>query len=148
MAALRRSSPDLARTLERCAAEIQAAVEASRAYWLEMAGLLAAQRQVWPARLRVVRASQCLHHRRRRLAKKGWQPRSYDPDTKPACAGLMRGVVSCDRRALFADITVGPAGAGAAARGARCSSSPSSRERASREAAQREVPAPHARARC
>ena len=54
VAALRRSSPDLARTLERRAAEVQAAVEASRAYWLEMAELLAAQRQVRPARLRVV----------------------------------------------------------------------------------------------
>ena len=77
MAALRRSSPDLARRLERRAAEIQTAVEASRAYWLEMAEVLAAQRQARPAHLRVVRASQCLHHRRRRLTAKGWQPRAY-----------------------------------------------------------------------
>ena len=60
-----------------------------------------------------------------------------------------RGVVDRDRRALFSDITVGPAGAGAAVRGARCSRSfsSSSRERASLEATRREVPAPHARAR-
>ena len=127
VAALRRSSPDLARTLKSRAAEVQAAVEASWAYWLEMAELLAAQRQARPARLRVVRRSQCLHHRHRRLATKGWQPRAYDPDTKPACAGLLRGVVSRDRRALFSDITVGPAGAGASARGDRCPSSPNSR---------------------
>ena len=47
MAALQGSAPDLARTLERRAAEvwIQAAVEVSQAYWLEMADVLAAQRQ-------------------------------------------------------------------------------------------------------
>ena len=110
MAALPRSSPGLARTLERRAAEIQAAVAASRAYWLEMAGLLVAQRWARPAHLRVVRTSQCLHHRQRRLETKGWQPRTYGPDTKPACAGLMHGVVSRDCYALFSDITVGPAG--------------------------------------
>ena len=147
MTALRRSSPDLVRTLERRAAEVQTAVEVSRAYWLEMADVLAAQRRARPARLRVVRRSQCLHHKRRRLATKGWQPRAYDPDTKPACAGMKRGVVSRDRRALFSDITVGPAGAGVAARGDRCPSSPSSRERASGEAARRDVLAPQARRR-
>ena len=93
------------------------------------------------------RSGAVMHHKRRRLATKGWQPRAYDPDTKPACAGLVRGVVSRDRRALFSDITVGPAGAGATARGDRCPSFPSSRERASREAARRDVLAPHARAR-
>ena len=45
MAALQGSAPDLAQTLERRAAEVQAAVEVSQAYWLEMADVLAAQRQ-------------------------------------------------------------------------------------------------------
>ena len=145
--ALRGSSPDLARTLERRAAEVQAAVEVSRAYWLEMADVLAAQRQARPARTRVVRRSQCLHRQRRKLATKGWQPRAYDPDTRPACAGMKRGVVSRERRALFSDIVVVPAPAGVAARGGRGPSSPSSRERASGEAARRDVLAPQARAR-
>ena len=148
MAALRQSSPDLARMLECRAAEIQAAVAASRAYWLELEGLLTAQHQARPARLRVVRRSQCLHHRRRRLVTKGWQPRAYNPDTKPACAGLMRGVVSRNRRALFSDITVGPTNVGTTTLSARCPSSPSSRKRASREAARQGAQAPHARARC
>ena len=47
--ALRGSSPDLARTLERRAAEVQAAVEVSRAYWLEIVGVLAAQRHAGAA---------------------------------------------------------------------------------------------------
>ena len=147
MAALRGTAPDLARTLEGRAAEVQAAVEVSRAYWLEMADVLAAQRQARPARTRVVRRSQCLHRKRRKLATKGWQPRAYDPDAKPACAGMKRGVVSRERRALFSDIVVGLAGAGAAAQGGRCPSSSSSRERASGEAARRDVLAPQARAR-
>ena len=116
MVALRRSPPSLVRRLERRAAEIQTAVKTSRDYWLEMATVLAEQREARPAHLRVVRSSQCLHHGRRRLAARGWQPRAYDPDTKLACAGLVRGVVSRDRRALFSDITVGPASAGAAVR--------------------------------
>ena len=145
MAALRRSSPALVQALERRAAEVQTAVETSRAYWLEMADVLAAQRPARPAHVRVVRRSQCLHHKRRRLTAKGWQPRAYDPDTRPACAHMIRGVVSPDRRALFSDITVG---AGVMARGGRCPCSPSSRERASREAARRDVLAPHSRARC
>ena len=122
-------------------------MEVSRAYWLEMADVLAAQRQARPARTRVVRRSQCLHRKRRKLATKGWQPRAYDPDTKPACAGMKRGVVSRDRRALFSDIVVVPAPAGVAAQGGRGPSSPSSRERASGEAARRDVLAPQARAR-
>jgi hypothetical protein len=147
MAALHGSDPDLARTLERHAAEIQTAVEASRAYWLELADVLAAQRQARPARTRVVRRSQCLHRKHRKLATKGWQPRAYDPDTRPACAGMKRGVVSRGRRALFSDIVVVPAPAGVAAQGGRGPSSPSSRERASGEAARRDVLAPQARAR-
>jgi hypothetical protein len=147
VAALQRSSPDLAQSLERRAAEVQTAVEVSRAYWLEMADVLAAQRQARPAHVRAVRRSQCLHRKRRRLAAKGWQPRAYDPDTKPTCASMRRGVVSRDRRAHFSDIMVGPADATAAARDDRCPSSPSSRERASGEAARRDVLAPQARAR-
>ena len=64
MTALRRSSPELAQALERCAAEVQTTVEASWAYWLEMADVLAAQRRARPAHVRVVRHSQCLHHKR------------------------------------------------------------------------------------
>ena len=63
MTALQRSFPDLARTLERRAAEVQAAVEKSRAYWLEMADVLAAQRRARTAHPRVMRRSQCLHHK-------------------------------------------------------------------------------------
>ena len=146
VAALRRSSPDLVQSLERRAAEVQTAVEVSRAYWLELADVLATQRQARAVRVRTVRRSQCLHRKRRKLATKGWQPRAYDPDTKPACAGMKRGVVSRDRRALFSDIVVGPAGTGAAAQGGRCASSSSSRERASGEAARQGVPASQARA--
>ena len=121
MVALRRSSPGLMWKLECRAAEVQTAIQASQDYWLEMATVLAEQREARPAHLRVVRSSQCLRRGRRRLAAKGWQPRAYDPDTRPACAGLVRGVVSRGRRALFSDIEVGPAGAGAAVRDARCS---------------------------
>ena len=144
MAALRRSSPGLAQALERCVADVQDAVAESRAYWLELAGVLAAQRQARPAHLRVVRRSRCLHRKRRRLVTKGWQPRAYDPDTWPACASLLRGVVDCGRRALFSDIAVGPVGVGVVSLGACFSSSPSSRERTSPEAARQEVPAPRA----
>ena len=147
VAALRRSSPDLAQALERRAAEVQAPAEVSRAYWLEMAGVLAAQRQARPAHVRVVRRSQCLHHKRRRLAAQGWQPRAYDPGTKPTCAGMRRGVVSRDRRAHFSDVMVGPADVTAVARGDRCPSSPSSRERTSGEAARQDVLASQAHAR-
>ena len=121
--------------LERRAAEVQAAVETSWAYWLEMADVLAAQRRARPAHVRVVRRSQCLHHKRRRLTAKDWQPCVYDPDTRPACASMIRGVVSPgpDCRTLFSDITVG---ASVLARGSCCPCSPSSRERASREAVQ------------
>ena len=143
VAALRRSSPDLVQSLERRATEVQTVVEVSRAYWLELADVLATQRQ---ARIRTVRRSQCLHRKRRKLATKGWQPRAYDPDTKPACAGMKRGVVSRDRRALFSDIVVGPAGTDVAAQGGRCASSSSSRERASGEAARQGVLASQARA--
>ena len=87
MATLRRSSPGLARTLERRAADIQDAVVTSRAYWLEMADVLAEQRRARPARLHIVRQSQCLHRKRRRLVTKGWQPRAYDPGHQ---AGLRR----------------------------------------------------------
>jgi len=146
VAALRRSSPDLVQSLERRAAEVQTAVEVSRAYWLELADVLATQRQARAVRVRTVRRSQCLHRKRRKLATKGWQPRAYDPDTKPACAGMKRWVVSRDRRALFSDLVVGPAGTGAAAQGGRCASSSSSRERASGEAARQGVPASQARA--
>ena len=131
MVALRQSSPDLMQKLKCHAAEIQTAMQASRDYWLEMATVLAEQHKARPAHLRVVRSLQCLHHGRQRLAARGWQPHAYDPDTKPACAGLMRGVVSRDRRALFSDITIGPAGAGADMCNTRCSFSLSSRERTS-----------------
>ena len=144
MASLWQSSPDLALTLERRAAEIQDTVEVSQAYWLEMAGLLAAQRQAQPTHLHIMHTSQCMHRRRRRLVMRGWQPHAYDPDTKLACTGLVCRVVSHDCCALFTDITVGPASVGVTERSARCPSSPSSRKRASWEAVQREVRAPHA----
>ena len=108
MDGLRRSSPELMRKLEGRAAEVQAAIQVSRDYWLEMAAVLAEQREARPAHLRVVRSSQCLHRQRRRLSAKGWQPRAYDPETRPACASLIRGVVSRDRCALFSDIAVRP----------------------------------------
>ena len=58
MDALRRLSPALLKRLEDLEADVQAEVAASRAYWLEMAEVQAAQRAARPARLRVVRASQ------------------------------------------------------------------------------------------
>ena len=54
-----------------------------------------------PARTRLVRTSQCLHHGRRKLMAKAWQTHACDPATRPACAGLVRGVVSRERRAHF-----------------------------------------------
>ena len=85
--------------LECHAAEVQTAIQASRDYWLEMATVLAEQREARPAYLRMVRSSQCLHCGQQRLAAKGWQPCAYDPDTRLACASLVRGV-NCQSRLL------------------------------------------------
>ena len=52
----------------------------------------------------VVRSSQCLHRGRRKLPVKAWQTRACNPSTRPACAGLLRGVVNRKRRALFSDV--------------------------------------------
>ena len=57
--------------LECLADKVQTAKQASRNYWLEMAAVLAEQREARPARIRVVRSSQCLHRGRRKLAVKG-----------------------------------------------------------------------------
>ena len=142
--------------LECLADKVQSALRASRDYWLEMVEVLTEQRESRPARIRVVRSSQCLHRRRRRLTQKAWQPRAYDPDTRPACAGLVRGVVSRDRRALFSDIDTpaadedaecSPSRSAAVVRTTRRSCSSSSRKGASQEAARQDVQAAHARAR-
>ena len=52
----------------------------------------------------MVRSSLCLHRRQRKLLTKAWQTRACDPSTGPACAGLLRGVVSRERRALFSGV--------------------------------------------
>ena len=105
------SSPSLMQKLECCAAEVQTAIQASRDYWLEMGVVLAEQHKARPARLCVVRSSQCLHRGRRRLAVKGWQPCAYNPDTRPA---LRRpGARCCEsrppHRSCASDIDVVPA---------------------------------------
>ena len=101
--ALRRSSPGLAQRLDCLAAAVQDAVQVSRAFWAELCAALTAQRAARPTRARVVRSSLCLHRRQRKLLAKAWQTRACDPSTGPACAGLLRGVVSRERRALFSN---------------------------------------------
>ena len=128
-------------------AEIQTAVEVSQVYWLELADVLVVQCQAQLVHTCVMHHLQCLHHKCRKLVTKGWQPWAYDPDTKPACAGMTHGVVSRERRALFSGIVAGLADAGAAVQGGRCPSSPSSCKHTSGEAAQRDVLAPQACAR-
>ena len=105
VAALRRSSPGLAQRLDCLAAAVQDAVQESRAFWMELCTVLTAQRAARPAQARVVRSSLCLHRRRRKLLMTAWQTRACDPSTRPACAGLLRGVVSRERRALFSGVT-------------------------------------------
>ena len=73
----------------------------SRAFWLEMAAVLAGQHAARPARTRLVHTSQCLHCGKRKLLAKAWQTHACDPATRPACAGLLRGVVSHKRRTHF-----------------------------------------------
>ena len=53
--------------IECLAASVQEAVVASRGYWEELRDELAAQRARCPARARMVRQSQCLHHGSRKL---------------------------------------------------------------------------------
>jgi hypothetical protein len=103
VAALRRSLPSLAQRPDCLAAAVQDAVQESRAFWMELCAVLAAQRAARPTRARVVRSSLCLHRRQRKLLTKAWQTRACDPSTGPACAGLLRGVVSRERRALFSN---------------------------------------------
>ena len=78
------------------------------------------------------------------MVMKGWQPQVYDPNTKPACVGMKRGVnvVSQEHCMLFSDIVVRLADAGTAAQGGCCASSPSLHKCTSREAVQQDVLAP------
>ena len=69
MDALRRSSPGLVQRLDCLADRVQAAIRESHAYWLEMAAVLAGQRAARPARICLVRTSQCLHCGRRKLTE-------------------------------------------------------------------------------
>ena len=101
VAALRRSTPGLAQRLCCLADAVEDAVRESRTFWLKLAAALAEQRAARPAHTRLVRTSQCLHCGKRKLLAKAWQTRAYDPATRPACAGLVRGVVSRERRAHF-----------------------------------------------
>jgi hypothetical protein len=126
--ALRRSSPGLAQRLDGLAAAVQDAVQESRAFWTELCTALAAQRAARPPRARVVRSSLCLHRRQRKLLAKAWQTRACDPSTGPARAGLLRGVVSRERRALFSDAIVptGVPAVGGAARDLSAAPQPTS----------------------
>ena len=79
-------------------------VAASRSYWVELCAALAAQRPSRPAHVRVVRRSQCSHHAGRKLLAQAWQTRACDPSADPHCAGMLRGVVSRERRAWFSEL--------------------------------------------
>ena len=66
--------------------------------------MLVAQRAAHPARARGLRRSPCLHCRRHKLPAQAWQTWACDFSTGPACAGMLRGVVSRERRALFSGV--------------------------------------------
>ena len=77
--------------------------------WEELRAALAAQHASCPARVRVVRRSQCLHRVSPKLLAQAWQTRACDSSTGPDRAGMLRGVVSRERRHWFselADVTV------------------------------------------
>ena len=103
MTTLRQSPPGLAQRLDCLAAAVLDAVQESRAFWTELCVALTAQRTAQPTRAQVVRSSLCLHWWQRKLPMKAWQPRACNPSTGPACAGLLRGVVSHEGRALFSN---------------------------------------------
>ena len=108
MTALRRSEPALVQRLDCLAASVQDEVSASRGYWEELRAALAVQHASRPAHVRVVRRSQCLHCAAicagRKLLAQAWQTRACDPSAGPDRAGMLRGVVSRERRAWFSEL--------------------------------------------
>ena len=95
---LRRSDPALMQRLDCLATSVHDGVAASRGYWEELRAVLAAQHASRPAYVRVVCCSQCLHHAGRKLLVQAWQTRACDPSVGPDRAGMLLGVVSCERR--------------------------------------------------
>ena len=67
-------------------------------YWEELLAALATQRASRPARVCVVRRSQCLHRASRKLLMQAWQTWAYNPLTGPACVGMLKRIVSRERR--------------------------------------------------
>ena len=130
MTALRRSTPGLAQRLDCLAEAIQDAVRESRIFWTELAAVLAELCAARPARTRVLQTSQCLHRGKRKLLVNAWQTCACDPATRPACAGLVRGVVSRERRSYFSSVDelVGVATAGGGAQDPSAALRPASTE--------------------
>ena len=98
---LRCSDLALMQQLECLAVAVQDEMGASCSFWEELRGELAEHRARCPARARVVRHSQCLHRRSRKLLAQAWQTQVCHPSTGPTCAGMLRGTVSRARREWF-----------------------------------------------
>ena len=108
MTALRRSELALMHRLDCLATSVQDEVAASRSYWEELRAALATQRASRPPRARMVRRSQCLHHASHIsfCMAQACQTQACDPSTGPDRAGMLRGVVSRERRGCFSELAV------------------------------------------